>query len=72
MEAVSAAVKASEDAGVKRKFSELFRRLDGVATIDGRGAIQSPFRFRDKLRELDISKFLTPDLCMRERFGEIS
>ena len=40
VEAVSAAVKASEDAGVKRKFSELFRRLDGVATIDGRGAIQ--------------------------------
>ena len=36
MEAVSEAIKASGDPGVKRKFSDLFQRLDGVATIDGR------------------------------------
>ena len=33
---MSEAIKASGDEGVKRKFSNLFQRLDGVATIDGR------------------------------------
>ena len=34
---MSEAVKASgDDAAMKRKFADLFQRLDGVATIDGR------------------------------------
>ena len=33
---MSEAIKASGDEGIKRKFSDLFQRLDGVATIDGR------------------------------------
>ena len=36
VEAVSEAIKVSGDAGIKRKFSDLFQRLDGLATIDGR------------------------------------
>ena len=33
---MSEAIKASGDEGIKRKFSDLFQRLDGVATIDSR------------------------------------